>query len=152
MEYLLSGRTAIVTAALLVIASAVAGTLGAVYRTLPDGVRKPIGTAVWVTLLLGFLQRIIPIALDQLGIERDWLYSKVTGGLTWIRPSRLPCCRRRLGAEGAQRRRDREALTRRSRDDEPDDGSRRRPVTPLMVAVMLAGLGVLLWCRTCWAR
>ena len=92
MEYLLSGRTAIVTAALLVIASAVAGALGAVYRTLPDGVRKPIGTAVWVTLLFGFLQRIIPIALDQLGIERDWLYSKVTGGLTWVGPPRLPWC------------------------------------------------------------
>ena len=49
-----------------------------------SGVRRPLGTAVWVTLLFGFLQRIIPIALDQLDVERDWLYSKVTGGLTWV--------------------------------------------------------------------
>ena len=46
--------------------------------------RRPLGTAVWVTLLFGFLQRIIPIAMDQLDVERDWLYSKVTGGLTWV--------------------------------------------------------------------
>ncbi len=84
MEYLLSGRTAIVTGALLVVVSAIAGAVGAIYRTLPDAVRKPIGTAVWVPLLFGFLQRIIPIAMDQLDIERDWLYSKVTGGLTWV--------------------------------------------------------------------
>ncbi|HET6714012.1 MAG TPA: leucine/isoleucine/valine transporter permease subunit [Actinomycetota bacterium] len=146
MEYLLSGRTAIVTAALLVIASAVAGTLGAVYRTLPEGVRKPIGTAIWVTLLLGFLQRIIPIALDQLGIERDWLYSKVTGGLTWI--GAVTVALFSAGASVLKARKGdaiRGALTpRRSRDDEPDDGSRRRPVTPLMIVVMLAGLGVLL--------
>ena len=84
MEYLLSGRTAIVTALLLTVVSAVAGAAGAVYRTLPSGVRRPLGTAIWVTLLFGFLQRIIPIAMDQLDVERDWLYSKVTGGLTWV--------------------------------------------------------------------
>ena len=69
---------------------------------------KPIGTAVWVTLLqFGFLQRIIPIALDQLGIERDWLYSKVTGGLTWVGAAAVALSvRRRLGAEGAKGRRD----------------------------------------------
>jgi branched-chain amino acid transport system permease protein len=84
MDYLLSGRTAIVTALLLTVVSAIAGAGGAAYRTLPSGVRRPLGTAVWVTLLFGFLQRIIPIALDQLEVERDWLYSKVTGGLTWV--------------------------------------------------------------------
>ena len=84
MEYLLSGRTALVTALLLTVVSAIAGAAGAAYRTLPSGVRRPLGTAVWVTLLFGFLQRIIPIAMDQLDVERDWLYSKVTGGLTWV--------------------------------------------------------------------
>ena len=83
MDYLTQGRPAIVAAAILVAASAAAGTGGAVYRVLPDSVRKPLGSAVWVTLLFGFLQRIVPIALDQLDVERDWLYSKVTRGLTW---------------------------------------------------------------------
>ena len=78
MDYLNGGRPALVTAALLVVGSAIAGVAGAVYRTLPDAVRRPLGSAVSVTLLFGFLQRIIPIALDQLDIERDWLYSKVT--------------------------------------------------------------------------
>ena len=146
MDYLLSGRTAIVTAALLVIASAVAGAVGAVYRTLPDGVRKPIGTAVWVTLLFGFLQRIIPIALDQLGIERDWLYSKVTGGLTWVGAAAVALVS--AGASVLKARKGdaiRGALTpRRPGDGETDDGSRRGPVTPLMIVVMLAGLAVLL--------
>jgi branched-chain amino acid transport system permease protein len=34
--------------------------------------------------VLGFLQRIVPIALDQLSLERDWLYSRSIGGLTWL--------------------------------------------------------------------
>ncbi len=84
MEYLTRGRPAVVAAAVLVVASLIVGAAGAVYRTLPDAIRRPLGSAVWVTLLLGFLQRIVPIALDQLGVERDWLYSKVTGGLTWV--------------------------------------------------------------------
>ena len=84
MEYLTRGRPPLVAAAILVAVSVAAGAAGAAYRTLPDSIRRPLGSAVWVTLLLGFLQRIVPIALDQLGVERDWLYSKVTGGLTWV--------------------------------------------------------------------
>ncbi len=84
MEYLTQGRPPLVAAAILVAVSVAAGAAGAAYRTLPDSIRRPLGSAVWVTLLLGFLQRIVPIALDQLGVERDWLYSKVTGGLTWV--------------------------------------------------------------------
>ena len=47
-------------------------------------VRRPLATAIAVTLLAGLLQRIIPIALVQLGITVDWLYSPATGGLTWL--------------------------------------------------------------------
>ena len=32
----------------------------------------------------GTLQRVIPIMFDQLGLERDWLYSPQFDGLTWI--------------------------------------------------------------------
>lgn len=84
MEFLTRGRPAIVAALIITAVSAIAGAAGAWYRTLPTPVRKPIGAAVTITLLMAFLQRIIPIAMDELGVERDWLYSKVTGGLTWI--------------------------------------------------------------------
>lgn len=62
----------------------VIGSAGAVLRTLPDLPRKPIMSAVWAVLLMGGLQRIVPNTLDALEIERDWLYSDVTGGLTWM--------------------------------------------------------------------
>ena len=84
MEFLTGGRPAIVAALIITAVSAIAGAAGAWYRTLPTPVRKPLGAAVTITLLMAFLQRIIPIAMDELGVERDWLYSKVTGGLTWI--------------------------------------------------------------------
>ena len=84
MEFLTRGRPAIVAALIITTVSAIAGAAGAWYRTLPTPVRKPLGAAVTITLLMAFLQRIIPIAMDELGVERDWLYSKVTGGLTWI--------------------------------------------------------------------
>jgi len=35
-------------------------------------------------LLLGLLQRIVPIVLIELGYKANWLYSPVTGGLTWL--------------------------------------------------------------------
>src|SRR6266545_4269393 len=50
----------------------------------PPVVGAVITTAVSAVLVLGFLQRIIPIALDQLDLERDWLYSRSIGGLTWL--------------------------------------------------------------------
>ena len=84
MDYVTGGRPIVAAAAILVVVSTVAGVAGATYRTLPAAVRRPLGSAVWVTLLFGFLQRIVPIAFDQLDIERDWLYSRQTDGLTWI--------------------------------------------------------------------
>ncbi|MDP9118934.1 MAG: branched-chain amino acid ABC transporter permease, partial [Actinomycetota bacterium] len=58
--------------------------LGGVLRVSPPALRRPVTTAVTVTLLFGFLQRVIPIALDQLSLERDWLYSPQFDGLTWL--------------------------------------------------------------------
>src|SRR6266545_2729004 len=69
---------------ILTAVSAVAGGLAAGLRVTPIAVRRPITTAVSAVLVLGFLQRIIPIALDQLDLERDWLYSRSIGGLTWL--------------------------------------------------------------------
>jgi branched-chain amino acid transport system permease protein len=71
-------------AAVLVIGGLALGAAGGAYRSLVPSIRRPLGVAVTVTLLLGLLQRIFPIALGELGIEDDWLYSPATAGLTWI--------------------------------------------------------------------
>jgi branched-chain amino acid transport system permease protein len=140
MEYLTQGRPAIVAAAILVVASAAAATAGAVYRVLPDGVRKPLGSAVWVTLLFGFLQRIVPIALDQLDVERDWLYSKVTRGLTW--PGAIAIALVSAGVSVLkQRRGDRIRAAIRGRRDREGRGP---ALTPLSFALALAGMAVVL--------
>jgi branched-chain amino acid transport system permease protein len=71
--------------ALIIVAiSAVTGVLGGALRVTPPSVRRPVTAAIMATLLFGFLQRVIPIALDQLDLERDWLYSPQFDGLTWI--------------------------------------------------------------------
>ncbi|MGQ0670901.1 MAG: branched-chain amino acid ABC transporter permease [Actinomycetota bacterium] len=69
---------------LLVAVSAAGGAIGGFARTAPDDLRKPVSVGVLAVLLLGLLQRIVPIVLVQLGAEADWLYSPVTGGLTWL--------------------------------------------------------------------
>ena len=84
VEFLSFGQAPAIGAVILTVASAVAGLLGASIRVTPPTIRRPITTAVSAILVMGFLQRIVPIALDQLDLERDWLYSKTIGGLTWV--------------------------------------------------------------------
>jgi branched-chain amino acid transport system permease protein len=144
MDYLLSGRTAVVTAVGLTVVSAIAGAGGAAYRTLPSGVRRPLGSAIWVTLLFGFLQRIIPIAMDQLDVERDWLYSKVTGGLTWVGAFVVAAVS--AGASVLKARKGgaiRSAISgaRDARDADRDAGGNR--VTPVMLVAIGIGLALL---------
>jgi branched-chain amino acid transport system permease protein len=83
VEFVTFGQTAVVGALLLGAVGAAAGVIGAGLRVTPDRIRKPVTTSVSSVLVLGFLQRIVPIALDQLNLERDWLYPRV-GGLTWL--------------------------------------------------------------------
>ena len=141
MDYLTQDRPVIVAAAIIVAASVAAGAAGAVYRVLPDGIRKPLGSAVWVTLLFGFLQRIVPIALDQLDIERDWLYSKVTRGLTW--PGAILIA---LVTAGISVLKARQGETLRGAIRGRGNGERRGPLTltPLSIVLALAGLGAVL--------
>jgi branched-chain amino acid transport system permease protein len=84
MEILSFGKGVTVGAVILTAGGALVGAGGGAFHTLAASVRRPIATAVWVTLLAGLLQRIIPIALVQLGIKVDWLYSPATSGLTWL--------------------------------------------------------------------
>jgi len=84
MEFVTFGRSIGLGALMLVVISAIAGLLGGLLRIAPPSVRRPVTAALLATLLFGFLQRVIPIALDQLDLERDWLYSPSFDGLTWI--------------------------------------------------------------------
>jgi branched-chain amino acid transport system permease protein len=84
IDFVTFGQPAIVGALLLTAVSALAGAAGGSYRKLPTHVRKPLGSAVIAILLMGFLQRIVPVMLAQLRLEREWLYSPVTRGLTWV--------------------------------------------------------------------
>ena len=84
LEILSFGKSVTVGAMILTVGGLLAGAAGGAFRTLAVSVRRPLATATAVTLLAGLLQRIIPIALVQLGITVDWLYSPATGGLTWL--------------------------------------------------------------------
>jgi branched-chain amino acid transport system permease protein len=84
LEIVAFGQSVIVGAAILTAGGALVGAAGGAFRTMSPAVRRPIGTAISAALLAGLLQRIVPIALVQLGIKADWLYSPATGGLTWL--------------------------------------------------------------------
>jgi branched-chain amino acid transport system permease protein len=84
MEFVTFGQATGVGAVLIVVISAAAGVFGGALRAAPPPVRRPVTAALVVVLGFGFLQRVIPIALDQLKLERDWLYSPEFDGLTWL--------------------------------------------------------------------
>ena len=73
---------------------------------LPDAIRKPVGAAVGSVLAMGFLQRIVPISLDQLGVERDWLYSQRAAASRGLGAVVAPLRPRPVDREGAQGSRD----------------------------------------------
>ena len=74
----------VVGTALLAAVLVAAGAAGAGVRTLHERVRRPVLVGAAVTLLMGLLWRIVPPALDQLGIPSAWLYSPRTLSLTPI--------------------------------------------------------------------
>jgi branched-chain amino acid transport system permease protein len=82
IEIMTFGRGLPVGMALLVVAGAVLGTLGAAYRMLPERVRRPLSIGLATTLLFALLQRIIPPFLFNLNLDSTWLYSTNFGGLT----------------------------------------------------------------------
>ena len=140
MDYLTGGRPVAAAAAIIVVVSVIAGAAGATYRTLPDAVRRPLGSAVWVTLLFGFLQRIVPIALDQLEVERDWLYSNLTGGLTGVGAIVIAAL---AGGASVVKERKGDAI-RGAIVARRDRGAEERRLTPLSVVLMAVALVVVL--------
>ncbi|HET9723868.1 MAG TPA: branched-chain amino acid ABC transporter permease [Actinomycetota bacterium] len=84
VDVLTFGRGIAGGVAILIVGGSALGALGGAWRSLRFGLRRPVAIGVGVVLLMGMLQRIVPTILDELNIERDWLYSKVTRGLTWM--------------------------------------------------------------------
>ena len=64
---------------ILIVLYAAGGVIGGFARTAPAVVRKPVSVGVLAVLLLGLLQRIIPIVFVELGFEADWLYRPASG-------------------------------------------------------------------------
>jgi len=117
--------------AILLGLGALAGALGGASRSLDPRVRRPLVVGVSSVVLAGLLQRIVPIALDQLDVERDWLYSRVTRGLTVT--GGILVFAVGLGASALWSRRGRQARERlRSSADE-------RPIVRLAMIVVLIG-------------
>jgi branched-chain amino acid transport system permease protein len=71
-----------VAVALLLVAGALLGGLGAGFRVLPRPYRVPLGVGLAVTITFALLQRIIPPLLFELGLDTRWLYSPTLLGLT----------------------------------------------------------------------
>ncbi|MGZ5292550.1 MAG: branched-chain amino acid ABC transporter permease [Actinomycetota bacterium] len=71
-------------AIVMIVSSTAVGALGGALRVLPKDVRTPIASGLAAIVVVALLQRVISPAFDQVNVEQDWLYSKVTSGLTWI--------------------------------------------------------------------
>jgi branched-chain amino acid transport system permease protein len=63
--------------------SVLGGVIGGFARTAPEPVRRPVSVGVLAVLLLGLLQRIVPIVFIELGFRVEWLYARAAG-LTWL--------------------------------------------------------------------
>ena len=66
---------------ILILLCIAGGVVGGFARAAPDDLRKPTSVGVLAVLLFGLLQRIVPIALVELGYEARWLY-RAGSGLT----------------------------------------------------------------------
>jgi branched-chain amino acid transport system permease protein len=136
VEFLTFGQPTYIGAMILAVLFTVAGLLGAGYRVTPDWIRRPIRAAVTTVLVMGFLQRIVPIMLDQLDIERDWLYSKTIGGLTWLGAAVLAVVAVAISMLWARYRTQGRALL--------GSGDPIAGVPPFLLLLILLGLGALI--------
>jgi branched-chain amino acid transport system permease protein len=82
LDMMTFGQSVPVAAVILILGGAALGAAGGGFRTLPDLARRPLTVGLFTTFLFALLQRIIPIALFQLGLDTSWLYSTIFLGLT----------------------------------------------------------------------
>jgi branched-chain amino acid transport system permease protein len=83
VEFLSFNRTVVAGAVILLAVGVISGALGGVARTTDPGLRRPVTAGLSALIVFGLLQRVIPIAMVELGLSSDWLYSPITKGLTW---------------------------------------------------------------------
>ena len=83
VEFLTFGRTIVTGALILLSVGVISGALGGVARTTDPGLRRPLTAGLSALIVFGLLQRVIPIAMVEIGLTPDWLYSPITKGLTW---------------------------------------------------------------------
>ncbi len=84
IEILRFHMASVPAALVLLVATTVVGALGGLLSALPRSVRGPVATGAAAILVVALLRQVIAPAFDQMKIERDWLYSPITLGLTWI--------------------------------------------------------------------
>jgi branched-chain amino acid transport system permease protein len=138
IDFVTFGQPPVVGALILTAVSAVAGGLAAGLRVTPIAVRRPITAAVSAILVLGFLQRIIPIALDQLNLERDWLYSRSIGGLTWLGAILVGAAAAGLSLLNARKGRELRARLFSRRDESTGVAPAQLGLALILVAVLVA--------------
>ncbi|HEX6331203.1 MAG TPA: branched-chain amino acid ABC transporter permease [Actinomycetota bacterium] len=73
----------LVGAAILAVVALAAGALGGLARTGRPIVSRAVLTALGTVVLMGLLQRIIPVAIQQLGYDPGFLYDSSTRALTY---------------------------------------------------------------------
>ena len=84
MEILAFHRDPWVGTAMLVALLTAAGAAGAALRLAEPLPRRILVNGSVAVIVMGLLQRIVPTALDKLGVDREWLYGRSTLGLTTL--------------------------------------------------------------------
>jgi branched-chain amino acid transport system permease protein len=84
VEFLTFDRTIVAGALILLAVGVISGALGGFARTMDPKLRRPVTAGLSALIVFGLLQRVIPIAMVELGLSSDWLYSPITKGLTWM--------------------------------------------------------------------
>jgi branched-chain amino acid transport system permease protein len=79
LDFLTFGRGVPGGLLILVAVCAAGGVVGGFARTAPESLRKPASAGVLAVILLGLLQRIVPIVFVELGLNADWLYRPGSG-------------------------------------------------------------------------
>ncbi len=73
-----------VGSAILLVLGLIAGGLGGMARAADRRVVAPLSAGAVTVIVMGLLQRIVPVAMQELGVEPDFLYSPRTRSLTWV--------------------------------------------------------------------
>jgi branched-chain amino acid transport system permease protein len=71
-------------AVLMLVGTLLVGAAGAALHVLPKTIRQPVVSGLAAVVVVALLERVLAPAFDQMRIPRDWFYSPVTTGLTWI--------------------------------------------------------------------